>query len=74
MLATYFIHRDSPQSRDNSDEMADDINKAIREKLGALPPRFPSPPVSEVGPACGWLPVGSPSPMRSPFVLLGYWK
>lgn len=34
ILATYFIHRGSPQSRDGSDEMAEDI-KAIREKLDA---------------------------------------
>jgi hypothetical protein len=34
ILATYFIHRGSPQSRDGSDEMAADI-KAIREKLDA---------------------------------------
>jgi hypothetical protein len=34
ILATYFIHRGSPQSRDGSDEMAQDI-KAIRQKLGA---------------------------------------
>ena len=34
VLATYFIHRGSPQSRDNSDQMAEDF-KAIREKLGA---------------------------------------
>lgn len=34
VLATYFIHRGSPQSRDGTDEMAVDI-KAIRKKLGA---------------------------------------
>jgi hypothetical protein len=34
ILATYFIHRGSPQSRDGSDEMKADI-KAIRSKLGA---------------------------------------
>ena len=34
ILATYLIHRDSPQSRDGDDEMAADI-RAIREKLGA---------------------------------------
>jgi hypothetical protein len=34
VLATYFIHRGSPQSRDGADEMAEDI-KAIRRKLGA---------------------------------------
>jgi hypothetical protein len=34
VLATFLIHRDSPQSRDNDDEMAADI-KAIRSKLGA---------------------------------------
>lgn len=34
VLATYFIHRDSPQSRDGDDEMAADI-KAIRSKLEA---------------------------------------
>jgi hypothetical protein len=34
VLATYLIHRGSPQSRDNADEMADDI-KAIRKKLDA---------------------------------------
>jgi hypothetical protein len=32
ILATYFIHRGSPQSRDGDDEMAADI-KAIRNKL-----------------------------------------
>ena len=34
VLATYFIHRGSPQSRDTEDEMADDI-KSIRKKLDA---------------------------------------
>jgi hypothetical protein len=34
VLATYFIHRGSPQSRDGDDEMAADI-KAIRKKLDA---------------------------------------
>jgi hypothetical protein len=34
VLATYFIHRGSPQSRDGDDELKSDI-KAIREKLGA---------------------------------------
>lgn len=34
ILATYFIHRGSPQSRDGADEMAEDI-KAIRKKLDA---------------------------------------
>lgn len=34
VLATYLIHRGSPQSRDTEDEMADDI-KAIRKKLDA---------------------------------------
>lgn len=34
ILATYFIYRGSPQSRDGSDEMAEDI-KPIREKLDA---------------------------------------
>lgn len=34
VLATYLIHRDSPQSRDGDDEMAADI-KAIRTKLEA---------------------------------------
>jgi hypothetical protein len=34
VLATYFIHRGSPQSRDSADEMSADI-KAIKEKLGA---------------------------------------
>ncbi len=34
VLATYFIHRGSPQSRDGDDEISADI-KAIREKLGA---------------------------------------
>ena len=34
VLATYFIHRGSPQSRDGDDEMAADI-KAIKDKLGA---------------------------------------
>ena len=34
VLATYFIHRGSPQSRDGDDEMSADI-KAIKEKLGA---------------------------------------
>jgi hypothetical protein len=34
VLATYLIHRDSPQSRDGNDEMAEDI-KAIRKKLDA---------------------------------------
>ncbi|MGH8928817.1 MAG: DUF6766 family protein [Acidimicrobiia bacterium] len=34
VLATYLIHRGSPQSRDTEDEMAEDI-KAIRKKLGA---------------------------------------
>lgn len=34
ILATYFIHRGSPQSRDGSDEMSADI-KAIKDKLGA---------------------------------------
>ncbi|HJQ94578.1 MAG TPA: Rho termination factor N-terminal domain-containing protein [Acidimicrobiia bacterium] len=41
ILATYFIHRGSPQSRDGSDEMAQDIDaitegvSAIRKKLEA---------------------------------------
>ena len=34
ILTAYVIHRDSPQSRDGSDELAADI-KAIRDKLGA---------------------------------------
>ncbi len=34
ILATYFIHRGSPQSRDGDDEMAADI-KAIKKKLDA---------------------------------------
>lgn len=34
VLATYFIHRGSPQSRDGDDEMAADI-KAIKNKIGA---------------------------------------
>jgi hypothetical protein len=34
VLATYLIHGQSPQSRDGTDEMADDL-KAIRDKLGA---------------------------------------
>ena len=34
VLATYFIHRGSPQSRDGNDEMAADI-KAIKKKLDA---------------------------------------
>lgn len=34
ILATYLIHRGSPQSRDSGDEMAEDI-KAIRKKLDA---------------------------------------
>jgi hypothetical protein len=34
ILATYMIHRGSPQSRDSDDEMAEDI-KAIRKKLNA---------------------------------------
>lgn len=34
ILAAYFIHRGSPQSRDGSDEMKADI-KAIKQKLGA---------------------------------------
>ena len=34
VLATYLIHRGSPQSRDTEDEMAEDI-KAIRKSLGA---------------------------------------
>lgn len=34
VLATFLIHRDSPQSRDGDDEMTADI-KAIRAKLGA---------------------------------------
>ena len=34
VLATYFIHRGSPQSRDGADEMSADI-KAIKDKLGA---------------------------------------
>lgn len=34
VLTVYLIHRGSPQSRDSTDEMADDI-KAIRAKLGA---------------------------------------
>lgn len=34
ILATYFIHRGSPQSRDGDDELKRDI-KAIREKLEA---------------------------------------
>jgi hypothetical protein len=34
ILATYMIHRGSPQSRDTDDEMAEDI-KAIRKKLDA---------------------------------------
>ena len=34
VLATYFIHRGSPQSRDRDDEMAADI-KAIKKKLDA---------------------------------------
>ena len=34
ILATYLIHRGSPQSRDTEDEMAEDI-KAIRNKLDA---------------------------------------
>jgi hypothetical protein len=34
VLATYLIHRGSPQSRDTEDEMADDI-RAIRKKLDA---------------------------------------
>lgn len=34
LLTAYLIHRDSPQSRDSSDEMSADI-KAIRAKLGA---------------------------------------
>lgn len=34
ILATYFIHRGSPQSRDGDDELKADI-KAIREKLEA---------------------------------------
>ncbi|MFN2487520.1 MAG: DUF6766 family protein, partial [Acidimicrobiia bacterium] len=34
IFATYMIHRGSPQSRDNADEMAADI-KAIRKKLDA---------------------------------------
>jgi hypothetical protein len=34
VLATYLIHRGSPQSRDTEDEMAADI-KAIRKNLGA---------------------------------------
>jgi len=34
ILATYLIHRGSPQSRDTEDEMAEDI-KAIRKKLDA---------------------------------------
>ena len=34
VLATFFIHRDSPQSADGDDEMASDI-KAIKAKLGA---------------------------------------
>jgi hypothetical protein len=34
VLATYFIHRGSPQSGDTAQEMSEDI-KAIKEKLGA---------------------------------------
>jgi hypothetical protein len=34
VLATYFIHRGSPQSRDGDDEVKADL-KAIRKKLGA---------------------------------------
>ena len=34
ILATYFIHRGSPQSRDGDDQMKQDI-KAIKQKLGA---------------------------------------
>lgn len=34
ILTAYLLHRDSPQSRDSSDEMSADI-KAIRAKLGA---------------------------------------
>ena len=34
LLTTYLIHRNSPQSRDSSDEMAADI-KAIKAKLDA---------------------------------------
>jgi hypothetical protein len=34
VLATYLIHRNSPQSRDGNDEMQADI-KAIKAKLGA---------------------------------------
>lgn len=34
VLATYFIHRGSPQSRDGDDELKSDI-KAIKEKVGA---------------------------------------
>jgi hypothetical protein len=34
VLATYFIHRGSPQSGDTAREMSEDI-KAIKEKLGA---------------------------------------
>ncbi|MGH8913107.1 MAG: DUF6766 family protein [Acidimicrobiia bacterium] len=34
VLAAYFIHRGSPQSRDGDDEMKADI-RAIRQKLGA---------------------------------------
>jgi hypothetical protein len=34
VLATYFIHRGSPQSRDGDDELKTDI-KAIKEKVGA---------------------------------------
>jgi len=33
ILATYFIHRGSPQSRDGSDELKEDV-KAIKRKLG----------------------------------------
>ncbi|HKY46845.1 MAG TPA: hypothetical protein VJQ79_02565 [Acidimicrobiia bacterium] len=33
-VATYLIHRGSPQSRDTDDEMAEDT-KAIRRKLDA---------------------------------------
>jgi hypothetical protein len=34
VLATYFIHRGSPQSRDGDDQLKADI-EAIKEKLGA---------------------------------------
>jgi hypothetical protein len=34
VLATYFIHRGSPQSRESDDQMAADI-KAIKNTIGA---------------------------------------